>query len=822
MNGWQFAYDGFDAAEEGRREALCTLGNGYFATRGALPECAAGDVHYPGTYVAGLFNRLSSTIEGREVENESMVNLPNWLTLRFRATIDGTEGPWLTPDTATVDDHHLELDLAQGVLSRCTRYDVGEQKALRVTQRRLISMVDQHLAGLETTFVAEGFDATLTVESALDGTVTNSGVPRYRDLPSQHLAPESTHVEPDGSVCLTVSTTQSRIRIAMAARTTVHANGDPVDHEIDHEERTGWVASQHTIALAADRPVTVDKVVSVFTGRDDAISEPGLEACARIRSSPAAFDDLLAPHAVAWRHRWQQVDVDPGGPDPDTLEVLRLHMFHLLQTVSRHSALLDVGVPARGLHGEAYRGHIFWDELFIFPFFSLRFPELTRSLLLYRYRRLGRARRDAREAGYRGAMYPWQSSADGREETQTLHLNPKSGRWLPDASHLQRHVNAAIAYNVWHHHQATGDVEFLRFYGGEMLIEIARFWASIATYDRSLDRYRICGVMGPDEYHEAYPDRDEPGLDDNAYTNVMAAWCLRTALEVLDRLPETLSVELVERLSVTVDELDHWDHVSRKLRICFHEAADGSGTVISQFDGFERLAELDWDGLRARHGDIARLDRVLEVEGDSPNNYQVAKQADVTMIFYLLTAEELASIFDRLGYEWDPGLIPRTVAYYGARTSHGSTLSRVVDAWVHARGDRARSWDDFGLALRSDVDDVQGGTTAEGIHLGAMAGTVDLVQRCYTGIELKDDALYLNPALPEELDHLALTLRYRSQSVRVHLTDEAARVAVADGAGPGVLVRMGHEERRVEPASDHVFHLARTREGAIRPDSPAG
>ena len=168
-----------------------------------------------------------------------------------------------------------------------------------------------------------------------------------------------------------------------------------------------------------------------------------------------------------------------------------------------------------------------------------------------------------------------------------MHLNPRSGRWLPDASHLQRHVNAAISYNVWHYHQATGDGEFLRFYGAEMLIEIARFWASIATYSRSLDRYSIRGVMGPDEYHEGYPGREEPGLDDNTYTNVMAVWCLARAIEVLEVLPPAAAMELRDRLDVTDEEVARWEDVSTRMRVCFHDAPDGSGPILSQFDGFE-------------------------------------------------------------------------------------------------------------------------------------------------------------------------------------------------------------------------------------------
>ena len=329
------------------------------------------------------------------------------------------------------------------------------------------------------------------------------------------------------------------------------------------------------------------------------------------------------------------IDLGDDG-DQEVARTLNLHVFHLLQTVSEHTIDLDVGVPARGLHGEAYRGHIFWDELFIFPFLNLRFPELTRALLQYRFRRLPEARESARAAGYSGAMYPWQSGSDGREETQRLHLNPKSGRWLPDKSHRQRHVNVAVAYNIWQYYQVTGDLAFLSAYGAELLLEIARFWASIASYDHDRDRYEIRGVMGPDEYHDGYPDRDEPGLDNNAYTNIMAAWVLCRALETLELLPDHRRTELAERLGLAREELDRWEEVSRKLRVCFHD-----GDIISQFEGYGDLQELDWESLRRRHGNIRRLDRILEVEGDSPNRYKASKQADVLMLFYLLSADEL-------------------------------------------------------------------------------------------------------------------------------------------------------------------------------------
>ena len=336
-----------------------------------------------------------------------------------------------------------------------------------------------------------------------------------------------------------------------------------------------------------------------------------------------------------------------------------------------------------------------------------------------------------------------------------------------------------------------------------MLLEIARFWASIATYNRALDRYEICGVMGPDEYHDGYPDRDEPGLDNNAYTNVMAAWVLCRALETLELLPDHRRTELAERTGLAREELERWEEVSRKLRVPFHD-----GDIISQFEGYGDLEELDWDRLRRRHGDIRRLDRLLEADGDTPNRYKASKQADVLMLFYLLSAEELRGLLERLGYRLEPAAIRRNVDYYLERTSHGSTLSGVVNAWVLARSDRPRSWRYFTEALGSDVHDVQGGTTAEGIHLGAMAGTVDLVQRCYTGLETRQDVLWLNPSLPVELDGLDFDVRYRGHwGINLHLTPRRLRVRVADSDAAPVRVAVRGEVVDLPPGSMREFPL---------------
>ena len=754
MRSWHLVQKGYAPEEEDYREALFTLGNGYFATRGAAPECMADGVHYPGTYLAGGYNRLQTEMAGRIIENEDLVNLPNWLPLQVRVL----DGPWFHVDRAELRDYCQRLDTQHGIFERDLTFVDGQDRVTRLVERRLVHMRAPHLAAIELEVTGENWSGTLEVRTALDGTVVNGNVARYKKLASHHLVPLASESQGE-RLFLSMKTSQSRLEVAQAARTRIYRDGHLVDSDWISATDPGRAAVSAKVECAAGESIRIEKIVALYTSRDRGISEPGLAARETVDSVPR-FADLLAGHKPAWQQLWRRFGTDwklAEDQDEDPVQlIVKLHVFHLLQSVSMNTEDLDVGVPARGWHGEGYRGHIFWDELFIFPLLNLRIPEITRALLKYRARRLQRARRNAEEAGFRGAMFPWQSGSDGREETQQVHLNPESGHWLPDNSSLQRHVNIAIAYNIWQYHEVTQDEEFLAYHGAEMFLEIARFLASLTTYDEAEKRYEIRGVMGPDEYHEGYPDRDEPGVDNNAYTNVMTVWVLERAQALLAHLSKHRGAELRKMLELTDTELAQWDRISRRMRVVFH--SDG---ILSQFEGYEDLQEFDWEGYRQRYGDIQRLDRILEAEGDTPNRYKLSKQSDVLMLFYLLSAEELTEIFTRLGYDFDPESIVDNINYYLNRTSHGSSLSRVVHSWVLARSDRVRSWQLFQEALMADLDDSQKGTTAEGIHLGAMAGSVDILQRCYTGIETRGGALWINPALPEGLDELSMRLRYR-------------------------------------------------------------
>ncbi len=820
-DSWTLSYEGWDPKQEGLREALCTLGNGVFATRGAAEEHGADGTHYPGTYVAGGYNQLSSEVAGRIVVNEDLVNFTNWLPLSFRPM----DGEWLEGSSMATLDYRQSLLMREGVFVRELRVRDAQGRITRIQSRRLVHMRWPHLAALEWTLTPENWSGELIVHSALDGSVRNTGVARYRQLNGKHLEEVSRgSVAPEG-IYLLVRTNQSRFEVAQAARIRLFRGRgrDRVEAErrlvVDAPER---IAEEIRMEARAGAPVRIEKVVALHTSRDRGSDEPAMAA--RVSLGRAGdFEGLLEAQRRTWKWLWHRHDVQveagaghEGEPSRDQL-ILRLHLFHLLQTVSPNTIGRDVGVPARGLHGEAYRGHIFWDELFILPLFVYRAPSIARTLMLYRYNRLDAARALAKQAGHAGAAFPWQSSSDGREATQQLHLNPRSGRWDQDHSRLQRHVNAAIAFNLWRYYEATGDRAFMEQAGAEIILEIARFWSSVATQNPETGRYDIVGVMGPDEYHEKYPGAEMGGLRNNAYTNVMASWCIQRGFDVLEVIGDDRRAELTEVLGLDPAELDRWREVSARLKVPFHDG------VISQFEGYERLEAFDWEGYRERYGNIDRLDRILKAEGDSPDHYQASKQPDVIMLFYLFTYEELRDALAHLSYAFDEDDLRRTVEYYQARTSHGSTLSKVVFTSVVHRRDCELGCRLFLRALHSDLQDVQGGTTPEGIHLGAMAGTVDIVMRHYAGLELTHEFVALHPDMPQRIRRIGFRARWRRRWLDLELLPTRVRVTVdADEPDP-VPVHIYDQAFEIAPGDTlevPIEPLAKThRRAPIAPDT---
>ena len=809
MDSFALTYEAFDPDQEGLREALTSTGNGYLCARGTAEWEDADGVHYPGTYAHGVYNRETTILGGLPVLNEDLVNLPNWLVVKVR--IEGEDAIRLA-DVELLDYRH-SLDIRSAVVVRELRFRDRSSRETRLQSRRFVSMADVHRAAIEWTLTAENWSGRVEVVCALDGRVTNSGVARYQQLEGRHLDPVSPRTFGPEVIALKVQTRQSNLYISQAARSRVFHGTDPVTVERSLYQTEDYIQQLLAFDVRQGAAVRVEKLVVFSTSRDPATSD-SLTRAGTSAGRSGDFEAELGRHRSAWEELWRVCDLEVHADD-EVQRLLRLHTCHLLQVCSHHTADIDAGVPARGLNGEAYRGHVFWDELYVYPFLNYRMPDVTRGLLMYRYRRLDEARAAAHEAGFRGAMFPWQSGSEGKEETQRVHLNPLSGRWEPDLSRNQRHVNAAIFYNIWHYFQATQDLAFLRDYGAEMMLEIARFWASIAHFNSDRGRYEIHGVMGPDEFHEKYPGATEGGLRNNAYTNVMVAWLCELAQEVLSLLPASRAEALRDRLGLGDDELRTWEDMSRRMFVPFQD-----GGIISQFEGYDQLEELDWDAYRAKYGNIQRLDRILRAEGDDPDRYKIAKQADTVMLFYLFSSEELQRLFARLGYDYVPDTLRNNVSYYDRRTSHGSTLSYVAYAGVLAGLDAESSWDRFLVALKSDIGDVQGGTTKEGIHMGVMAGTLDLVQRSYMGTQVRDGVLQFDPRLPAPIDGLSFSMQFRRTPLLVTLADGRLTLAAhPEGVNRPIKVGVGDQVRDFGPGDRYTFELQPDRSVEQQPRS---
>lgn len=765
---WSITYHAYEPKKERTREALLAVGNGYFGTRGAMEETDSNPVNNPGTYIAGLYNRLSSKVGDRMIENEDFVNAPNWLPVTFR--ID--DGDWFDFNQAEFLDFNKHLDLKTGVFSRRLLVKDKDGKITEIISKRIAGMADPHLAALQYQITPVNYSGVVTLKSGINGDIINDNVERYKQLNQQHLKPVIQGRD-ENLIWVAVETTQSAIIIAEAANHSIFIDGKPADVKVSDEISKSRAFISFEVEALAGIPVSLEKFVAIYTSKPDDVAEPLLTAIDSAVMN-LSFDGLLSQNIAVWQEIWNRIDVQVEGNRMDQ-KLLRLHLYHLIVSASQHNANIDASFTARGLHGEAYRGHIFWDELFILPFYNMHFPDAAKATLMYRYNRLPKAREYAKEYGFNGAMFPWQSGSDGREETQVVHLNPLNGEWGDDYSSLQRHVSLAIAYNVWEYYHTTGDLDFLKESGAELFLDICRFWANKAELNPQTGRYSIAGVMGPDEFHEQYHNAKEGGLRDNAYTNIMVVWAIDKAFEIINLIGEAAST-VKSKLTLDDDELAEWKSISRKLNIVI--SPEG---IISQYDGYFDLAELDWNHYKQKYGNIYRLDRILKAEGKSADEFKVAKQADTLMAFYNLDEAEVRVILEELGYGMKDEFLKENLAYYLERTSHGSTLSRVVHALLaNMIGDRKLSWELYQDALSSDYNDIQGGTTAEGIHMGVMAGTVLIAMYAYAGLNLRGDVITINPNLPDAWKSIGFNFDFRGISFNVKVLRDSISIKTAE------------------------------------------
>ncbi|MDX2352270.1 glycoside hydrolase family 65 protein [Stutzerimonas xanthomarina] len=761
----QIVFEHYDRDDERRREALLALGSGVLSWRASAPEAAAmsdadDSKHYAGFYRAGWYDQAPREVNGDTVHMAALVNLPDPFGLSFALG----DGDWFSRDGVDLQRYRQALNLNDGALERQLSFELAGHR-VELLERRLVSMATPNLAVLRWELqLPPGLEVRL--RSVLDGGVVNAGVERNRAYEGRRLQHLAFDHDDNGTTTLSARLHDHRQRLAMAMQ--LRTPGRQLQwRSTTYEQR---LIQDARCVVPDDGRLIMEKRVVVLIDEECPVTDKDARSEAWRQLPGGEYEQLEQASAEAWRTLWQGHSL--ASDDPELQRTLLFHAFHLLQTVSPHSVGRDLGFPPRGWM-EGYYGQVFWDELFAFPVLATHWPELARSLLDYRYARLDKARERAHRAGLRGAMFPWRSAGTGEEETPPWQCNPMSGRWMADHTRLQRHIGSAVAYDAWQLYLATADEALLAGPVGELIIEVARFWASIAQFDASRQRYLICGVIGPDEYHNGYPDAAEPGLNNNTYTNLMAAWALDRARQVLALLSEADAGALRERLVLEPDEPEHWQAVAEGLYLPFVD-----DQLLSQFEGFDRLEPPPQEWL---HGDRPRLDWMLEARHDSCDRYQLTKQADVLMAYYLVPQQTLQGILQRLGYPHDAASARRTLAYHLARITHESSLSKVVCAGALADIDLEASWAYYQQALATDLGSPGNRGTQEGVHLGAMSGSLDVLQRHYLGVRLELDGLHLFPSPPASLPPVSLSLLFRQARLHLQLAN-GALVVRADSA----------------------------------------
>ncbi len=464
-------------------------------------------------------------------------------------------------------------------------------------------------------------------------------------------------------------------------------------------------------------------------------SEEALNALDRAKR--IGWRNVLAEHEAAWTERWRLSDLELAGDDA-ARQALRFAIYHLNSAANPDDERVSIG--ARALTGDAYLGHVFWDtETYVLPFYTATWPEAARALLMYRYHLLPAARAKAARAGWRGAMFAWESADTGEETTPEQILDARGQPIQVLCGTQEQHITADVAYAVWQYWEATGDDRFMLDAGAEILLETARFWASRATLEAD-GRSHIRGVIGPDEYHET--------IDDSAYTNVMARWNIRRGIDIAAMLRERWPdrwAELSRQLGCDDAELESWAAAADTLFINF----DAKSGLFEQFTGFFDLEEID---LAHYAGRKFPLDIMLGRE--RVQRSQVIKQADVVALLGLLPDECDAKA--RLA----------NFRFYEKRCGHGSSLSTGMHALVAARlGEMDTALRYFRATAAIDLHGV-GESSAGGVHIAALGGLWQSAVFGFAGLSLRKAALGLDPHLPPGWQSLGFRVHWRGRLVQ--------------------------------------------------------
>ncbi|MBU6375134.1 MAG: hypothetical protein KGQ59_03990 [Bdellovibrionales bacterium] len=720
---WLLVQTDFDPAREREMEALFTVGNGLLGLRGALEitiPASESDLYIAGVYDSKFQSRPYSELDfltpKRNTSRYSeLVSFP--FPFRIRIKLNGDEIQLREKDSST---HSRKLDLGTGILEVKQKFQIDSYQ-VEIISRRLASLDDSSRIIHEFELISSGGRVTIDVECGIDFDEFQNRHP--------HLLVLSPALKQDFRELTFFKTMASGKLVAFGSR--MQINGIEV-------QGPSWSS-----ILEDQERVQVRRVLVVHTHDSDM---EYLERTTRERLKAHPLKDFhrwIGNHRRAWSSFWRRSDLRFSNNQGLT-ESQRFNLYHLriaAPVVSGNS------IPARTLSGRGYEGHIFWDaEIFVLPFFALQFPHFARNLLEYRYRTLPGARRRATQLGFRGALFAWESTVDGEDETPESILIKSHSVEVPIFTGTQQvHVTADVAYGVWNYWYCTGDSEFMRNYGAEILFETARFWCSRVSNDG--DQFHIDEVVGPDEYHH--------GVRDNAYTNWMARFNLNKALWARDWLaasdPEYFR-DLCLRLGIRTEDFNLWDVISKSLYI----PQPGPNGVIEQFEGFFQLKNVVLEKAERLKSPVSRL-----LDWQEVNASKICKQADVLMLPFLFP-ESFSDDVIRANYR-----------YYEPITDHGSSLSLPVHAWTAARiGAFQDALSYYNQSVELDLFNLMQNTSL-GVHAACMGGSWMALIFGLMGVRLTEGGPVLEQSvrrtLPREWGSISLRLLFREKEYEIEV-----------------------------------------------------
>ena len=737
---WLVGEDRFDIDHQGKGEAIFCQGNGYLGQRAALEEDYVGQTR--DLLVNGTFDRFD------ENEVTELPNLPDLTNLRF--FLDGQR---FEMDEGNTRDYRRIMDLQTGELERTLVWLDRAGRRYKVRFHRFVSMAREHVLGLRAAITPLDGDASIRVDSGIDGRVTNTGTAHFHEGQKRIF---------DMRILRMISeTVQSGVSCCLCAAHRYTLDGtEAVGNMLPIIDRR-YMAMRGEFSVRQGQTLTVEKLCCVTTSRDlayegaaDAAERAAGDGLAQLQEALAlGYDRLAEESRMTWQRIWEQADVVIQSSHPFDQLLIRFAIYHLNIMAKKNDN--RVGIGAKGLTGEGYKGHSFWDtEIFILPYFIFTQPDAARALLEYRYRGLLGARRKAKENGYDGAMYPWEAAwvDDGEVTPLWGAADVVTGKQIPILTGMiEQHITADVAYAVRLYQAVTGDMDFMRRCGYEIILDTARFWASRVTWDEGKNAYVICDVIGPDEYKEH--------VDNNAYTNYMADHNLRLALEAMDDLRKA-NDEACHRLDAQFDFSALRKKILNVRSKLYLPRPDENGIVV-QFDGYMDLQHIDLTPYKQASvvGTIYN-----DYNNEQISSFQVHKQAD-TLVLMLLLEDLFDSDTKRKNYE-----------FYESRTLHDSSLSKsthcVLAADLNLTDTAYRFFEGCGgIDLGPNM-----ATSDMGVHTASMGGIWQCAVYGFGGVRVVGDQLHIAPRLPDAWQTLEFQLIWQGRKLRVTAARDKTRI----------------------------------------------